>query len=351
MSIILFKDNASTTLASGIASTDTSITVATGTGVLFPAPSAGQIAYATLEDTGGNIEVVTITSKTTDTFVVTRGTDGTTPQAFASGTRFEMRVTMGMLQAFLQKNGGDTLSGTTTVTGVINLGSGGSIQGGEYAGGAVRSQAGDTSNQIRVPIGSPATSGGSVILTTANFLANLPSGVGAVVTGMILLWSGLSTAIPSGYRLCDGTGGTPDLRDQFVLGGGGALPTTGGSSSTTTGSTSIPGLTVGNTALTLDQIPAHTHQYWASTQIDFGGSSGQPIQCVGDTGFGGAYVTNIPNGTRVPVNQQFIQWSGGSSQGTNAAANPHTHPISGSTAHTHTYNLPPYRALFYIMKT
>lgn len=335
MSIILFKDNASTTLAAGILSTDTSITVATGTGTLFPAPSAGQIAYATLEDVSGNIEVVTITARTTDTFVVTRGTDGTTPQAFASGTRFEMRVTAGMLNAFLQKNGGDTLAGTTTVTGVINLGSGGSLQNGEYAGGSIRSQPGDTSNQIHVPIGTPATAAGSVILTSANFLNNLPSGVGAVVTGMVLLWSGLSSAIPSGYVLCDGTNSTPDLRDKFVLGGGGSLPTSGGSSNTTTAASST-GVTVGGTSLTVDELPAHHHTFFSGLAAS-GNSSGK---CP-DWAAGGAANVNIPAGS---------PYAGTQIIGDTGSGNPHTHAITDPT-HTHTYPLPPYRALFYIMKT
>ena len=43
-------------------------------------------------------------------------------------------------------------------------------------------------------------------------------GEGALVTGMILMWSGKSTAIPSGWALCDGKNGTPDLRKRFILG-------------------------------------------------------------------------------------------------------------------------------------
>jgi hypothetical protein len=30
------------------------------------------------------------------------------------------------------------------------------------------------------------------------------------------MWSGLKSAIPSGWVLCDGQNGTPDLRDRFV---------------------------------------------------------------------------------------------------------------------------------------
>ena len=41
--------------------------------------------------------------------------------------------------------------------------------------------------------------------------ANLPAGT-------IVMWSGLVGSIPTGWTLCDGTLGTPDLRDRFVRG-------------------------------------------------------------------------------------------------------------------------------------
>ena len=34
--------------------------------------------------------------------------------------------------------------------------------------------------------------------------------------GMILMWSGAIVDIPAGWHLCDGTEGTPDLRNKFV---------------------------------------------------------------------------------------------------------------------------------------
>lgn len=39
--------------------------------------------------------------------------------------------------------------------------------------------------------------------------------------GAILLWNGGSDRLPAGFALCDGTRGTPDLRDRFILGAGG----------------------------------------------------------------------------------------------------------------------------------
>jgi len=38
--------------------------------------------------------------------------------------------------------------------------------------------------------------------------------------GHITLWSGAIVDIPAGWHLCDGTAGTPDLQDRFVVGAG-----------------------------------------------------------------------------------------------------------------------------------
>ena len=60
-------------------------------------------------------------------------------------------------------------------------------------------------------------------------------GDGIVPTGAIMMWSGAANAIPSGYILCDGSNGTPDLRNRFVIGAGSnyAVGATGGGSTTT----------------------------------------------------------------------------------------------------------------------
>ena len=38
--------------------------------------------------------------------------------------------------------------------------------------------------------------------------------------GTIVAYSGDVSYIPDGWHLCDGTGGTPDLRNQFLMGAG-----------------------------------------------------------------------------------------------------------------------------------
>ena len=38
--------------------------------------------------------------------------------------------------------------------------------------------------------------------------------------GSIVIWSGTVASIPTGWQICDGTNGTPDLRDKFIVGAG-----------------------------------------------------------------------------------------------------------------------------------
>ena len=80
----------------------------------------------------------------------------------------------------------------------------------------------------------------------------------AFVQGMIIIWSGNTGDIPTGFKLCDGTFGTPNLTDRFVVGAGAAYS---------------PGSAGGNNSQTLsvDQIPSHDHSLSASGQTDSGG--------------------------------------------------------------------------------
>jgi len=67
---------------------------------------------------------------------------------------------------------------------------------------------------MREPIAQPLTIDGA-LLTVRNaplFLTALG------LRGVIVMWSGLIRDIPVGWGLCDGTLGTPDLRDRFIVG-------------------------------------------------------------------------------------------------------------------------------------
>ena len=56
-----------------------------------------------------------------------------------------------------------------------------------------------------------------------------------VPSGFIGMWSGSASTIPTGWALCDGTNGTPNLTDRFVLGAGKAYQpgATGGAATAT----------------------------------------------------------------------------------------------------------------------
>jgi len=41
-----------------------------------------------------------------------------------------------------------------------------------------------------------------------------------IPTGIITIWSGAIVDIPVGWQLCNGDNGSPDLRDQFIVGAG-----------------------------------------------------------------------------------------------------------------------------------
>ena len=80
-----------------------------------------------------------------------------------------------------------------------------------------------------------------------------------VPQGAILLWSGSHTTVPSGWTLCNGQAGTPDLRDRFVVGSGGNYP-----DGQTGGSTTHSHLVGGTGSLTVDDNSGGTDYHEVS---------------------------------------------------------------------------------------
>jgi hypothetical protein len=99
MGTVQVKNNAYSTLASGISNVATSLTVATGHGARFPAvtTASGDYFYATLIDTSNDLEVVKVTNVSSDTFTIVRAQDGTTARAYSAADRIELRVTAALL--------------------------------------------------------------------------------------------------------------------------------------------------------------------------------------------------------------------------------------------------------------
>jgi hypothetical protein len=90
---IKLTNNAFGTLASGINSSATSITLTSGQGARFPTLSAGDYFYATLIDTSNNLEIVKCTARSTDVLTVTRAQENTTARSYSTGDRIEIRIT------------------------------------------------------------------------------------------------------------------------------------------------------------------------------------------------------------------------------------------------------------------
>ena len=94
--LIRFANNASSTLASSILSSATTVTVATGEGAEFPTLTAGQFFMATLVSSA-NIEVVKVTARSGDVMTVVRAQEAvagvTAAYAFAAGDKIEARLT------------------------------------------------------------------------------------------------------------------------------------------------------------------------------------------------------------------------------------------------------------------
>lgn len=90
---IKFANNATTTIASGIVSTDTSITVVGSSGGLFPSAGGADYFYATLNNAANDIEIVKVTARSGDVMTVLRGQDGTVALDWIGGDKFELRLT------------------------------------------------------------------------------------------------------------------------------------------------------------------------------------------------------------------------------------------------------------------
>lgn len=96
---LLFKNNATSTLAITITGAATTLAVAPGTGVRFPSAGSGDYFLATLFSEDGTNEIIKVTDVSGDTFTIVRAQEGTQARLWPSATtRIECRMTAGTLQ-------------------------------------------------------------------------------------------------------------------------------------------------------------------------------------------------------------------------------------------------------------
>ena len=169
---------------------------------------------------------------------------------------------------------------------------------------------------------------------TAIYVNGSPLSVsGTIPSGGIIMWSGAIGSIPSGWALCDGSSGTPDLRNRFIVGAG---------------STYGVGNTGGNVSIALlsNQIPHHTH---AGTTT----SDGSHTHIINGETMQKAGTTTVQN----KVLDTGTDTDFGAYTESTASAGSHSHSISSITSTNGITGAgqqvdirPPYYALAYIMK-
>jgi len=155
-------------------------------------------------------------------------------------------------------------------------------------------------------------------------IGTAPSSGATIPAGLISLWSGAVGAVPSGWYLCDGANGTPDLRDKFLVGAGSsyAVGATGG-----TADAIVVSHTHTATSSSSVSDPGHTHTINQGTGYA-SGSSGRPAT---DDSAAASTMDSNSATTGISVSTSTTVASAGTS-GTGQ-------------------NLPPYYALAYIMKS
>ena len=162
---------------------------------------------------------------------------------------------------------------------------------------------------------------GSTIATYDNLygiLGTIPATTPTLPTGCIILWSGAIGSVPSGFYLCNGANGTPDLRDRFIVGAGSSysVAQTGGSADSIVVSHNHTA-----TSVVTDTGHAHNYSSWSVYNDNGTNPGGNPVARGQTTGTTATAVTGITVAT------------------TNVAAG-----VSGTNA-----NNPLYYALAYIM--
>ena len=163
--------------------------------------------------------------------------------------------------------------------------------------------------------------------------------------GAIIMWGGLYSNIPSGFSICNGSGGTPNLQDRFIC--------------ATSGSEN-PGSTGGYHYITLttSHLPSHNHSATS-------GNGGYHNHSTDNQGLH-AHTAKKQNAFQQGTDRTGVYFQGND---TYAPGDPivnsgyHTHSISSQSAHNHNIsvdyagsgnafdNRPLYYELCFIQKT
>jgi len=200
-----------------------------------------------------------------------------------------------------------------------------------------------------------ATVTGTLAATALTGDGSALTGIVSIPSGLIAMWSGTNANIPSGWNLCDGNNGTPDLTERFIIGRAAATNTnsTGGSNTVTLAEGNLPSHTHDSGNLAAAAGGDHSHSFSGNTSNTGGHSHSGSTSNTGGHNHG-VRSTNGTNGNRTDTvfffpgqtqnhtTNNFIYNSGNHSHNfnTNNTGN-HSHSFNGNTGNsgTHTHNI------------
>lgn len=217
-STYIATNKATSTLYSDVVAGATSITVVDGSA--FPEPTGGDYTLITLQNTAGKREIVCIVGRSGNALTVgipgssagnSAGRNyetfyGSLDTNWTTGDIVSCRPTAELMEKAgnaIQPDDTQTMTNKTLVSPVITT-------------PAISDAAFTGTNTA--PTAAPGTS--TTALATTAFVASAISVavLAALPAGLIMMWSGTIATIPTGWALCDGNGGRPNLIDKFIIG-------------------------------------------------------------------------------------------------------------------------------------
>jgi microcystin-dependent protein len=102
---IKLANNAVSRLSGNITNSATTLNLVPGDGVKFPALLAGDWFPCTLVNANGDIEVIRVTERSTDSLTIVRAQEGTIAREFLAGDRIELRLTVAAMSEIIMPPG------------------------------------------------------------------------------------------------------------------------------------------------------------------------------------------------------------------------------------------------------
>lgn len=217
-----YSNRASALITSTVGVSDLTVQLEAGGGALMPSLTTGEMFRATMVSAGGAHEIVNCTLVVADTVTVERAQEGTAAQTFPSGSRFELHMTAGLAENMLQRSGDSML-------GDLDMANHRLLRADLSATPAVFTTIHTTFIRAQTtPTDQPITAAENIITIPANtgdpIDPRRPQVFGRAIINtqmfeqVVFDWYGDVNAVPTHFKLCDGTLGTPDLRGRYIRG-------------------------------------------------------------------------------------------------------------------------------------